>query len=532
MGLTMDHTSVPKLLLVLAVALLCHRYFRKQAGPKLPPGPKPLPLLGNIRDLPPKGVPEYKHWLKHKALFGPISSVTVLGQTVIILHDRRAVQDLLVNIKSAKKTSNRPRSEFALGLCGFDRFAVGRQPDEEWKTLRKLMHQQIGSKSALSRYHDVMEEETGRFLQRILREPQNVPKLFKTVNSAIVLKITYGYAIEQEKADPLVELVEKMMNNFSNAFVPAAWLVDILPLLKYIPSGLPGTKFKQTAREWDRVNEELAEVPFSFARSQMDKADHTPSLVTRLLQEKHGTSYAEDAIKYSAASIYSGGSDTLASSLASALLAMAMYPEVQRKAQAEIDRVVGQDRLPSFHDREKMPYLDALISETLRWLPVGPMGPAHAMVEDTVYNGYLFPKGAVLVSAIWWFTHDPDVYRDPDTFEPERYLEPRNEPDPRLLVFGHGRRECPGRQFVDETLFLIIAQLLAVYKVGKAVGKDGSEIEVKLEPIPGLVAYPADFPYSITPRSAQKMEMLRGLEAKYPWGGSDSGLLRSHRALL
>lgn len=94
---------------------------------------------------------------------------------------------------------------------------------------------------------------------------------------------------------------------------------------------------------------------------------------------------------------------------------MALFPEVQRKAQAEIDRVVGPDRLPSFQDRESLPYINAMVKEILRWHPVLPMGTAHASVKDDMYEGYSFPKGTLMVPNVWyvssWLRHLPYKYR-------------------------------------------------------------------------------------------------------------------------
>ena len=81
---------------------------------------------------------------------------------------------------------------------------------------------------------------------------------------------------------------------------------------------------------------------------------------------------------------------------------MTLFPEVQRKAQDEIDRVVGNDRLPGFEDRDQLPYVDAIVKEVLRWHPIGPMGLPHTSTEDDTYEGYFIPKGALLMANIWF----------------------------------------------------------------------------------------------------------------------------------
>lgn len=89
------------------------------------------------------------------------------------------------------------------------------------------------------------------------------------------------------------------------------------------------------------------------------------------------------------------------SSVACFYLAMMLYPEVQRKAQEEIDRVIGKGRLPGPADREQLPYVEAVVKETLRWHPVAPMGLPHASTEDDVYQGYFIPKNSLLFANVW-----------------------------------------------------------------------------------------------------------------------------------
>ena len=124
-------------------------------------------------------------------------------------------------------------------------------------------------------------------------------------------------------------------------------------------------------------------------------------------------------------------------------LAMMIHPEFQEKAQAELDRVVGTDRLPTAEDRDNLPYLEAVLYETLRWNNVAPLAIPHRLIEDDVHAGYFLPKGSIVIPNVWRMLHDPETYSDPFTFNPERFVaSPGHEPekDPRTMVFGFGRR--------------------------------------------------------------------------------------------
>ncbi|OAA36482.1 Cytochrome P450 [Metarhizium rileyi] len=507
------------------------KYLWRKTCPKLPPGPKPLPIVGNILDLPPKDVPEFQHWLKHKDAYGPISSVSILGQTLVILHDKQAARDLLE--KRSKVCSGRPRTEFGGNLCGYGNWVVMQQNDDVLRRCRKLMHQRLGTKQLVAAdFSRIQEEEVHRFLFRMLNNPETLVKHLKTTASAIISKVVYGYTIEPHKGDPLVELVELNMSNAQRALTPGGWLVDAFPALKYLPSGFPGTGFKKTARQWSEINQMATEAPYAFVQRQVEVGNYRPSFVSTLVKQFKNSNVEaaklerdEHDAKWSAAMLYNGGLDTTVAILSGFVMAMAMFPQAQRRAQEEIDRVVGVDRLPGFEDWQKLPYIRAVVQEAFRWNPTAPLGFPHMVSEDTTYNGYLLPKGAVIFSSIWWFCHDPEVHAEPDVFNPERFLEPRNEPNPITEVFGYGRRVCPGQHLAEASVYLTIAQTLAAFSISKATDRQGREIEIQLNTNTGLINRPVDFPYKITPRSEKYADLIKSVEVQHPFEESDADLL-------
>ena len=129
---------------------------------------------------------------------------------------------------------------------------------------------------------------------------------------------------------------------------------------------------------------------------------------------------------------------------------MTLHPEAQAKAQAEIDSVIGTDRLPTLADRDQLPYVEALVKEVFRWNPVAPQGAPHVSKEDDVHMGYFIPAGTMCIANIWRFLHDSATYKDPMAFRPERFMGPGPEQDPRAYAFGFGRMICPGRVYAYE----------------------------------------------------------------------------------
>jgi fumagillin biosynthesis cytochrome P450 monooxygenase len=348
------------------------------------------------------------------------------------------------------------------------------------------------------------------------------------------LKIIYGYNVEPHSVDPLVKTVEKMVYYISNTFRPLVWIVDVFPWVRYLPEGWPGTSYRETAREVSRINSYVADAPYNLARKQYIDGTHRPSYVSALIQKLSGSGPGsgdfklsaadEDTIKNTAAIMYAGGADTSVASITSFVLAMIKYPDVQRKAQQEIDDVIGTHRLPGFADRPRLPYINAVIKESLRWYPIVPTNASHRVNEDFNYAGYKIPKGSIILASAWWFLHDPNVYMNPLAFEPERFLEPRNEPEP-VEIWGYGRRICPGRFLADANIFITAVRLLSAFNIKKAVDSEGQLIDPKVEYMPGSISRPTPFPYKMECRSKEHAAIIRSIEVEHPWESGDADLL-------
>ena len=292
---------------------------------------------------------------------------------------------------------------------------------------------------------------------------------------------------------------------------------------------MPGAGFKSIARQMKEQLIQTTEQPYEFVKQQMKEGKHKTSFLSQAIQDLGSDAEMERIHKWSASSMYLGGADTTVSSLMTFFLAMTLFPEVQAKAQEELDRVLG-GRLALSGDRDSLPYIWAVVQETHRWHPVAPMALPHASTKEDVIRGYRIPKGALLLPNNWWFTHDPAVYPDPMTFRPERFIDTpthKAEPDPRTWTFGYGRRVCPGRYVADNALFLTIAQSLAVFKIEKPVDANGKVIEPELKFEPGVVSHPIPYKTSIKPRSKKHEEIIRKAEQEYPWEESDAKLLKS-----
>jgi cytochrome P450 len=172
------------------------------------------------------------------------------------------------------------------------------------------------------------------------------------------------------------------------------------------------------------------------------------------------------------------------------MLAMITCPDVQHRAQAELDSVVGRGRLPTFADAPHLPYVQAVIKETLRWRPALPLGVPHATKEEDWYEGMFIPKGTVCISNVWHCNHDRAVFgEDADKYRPERHLDEHGELLPGVLetkrqgyvTFGFGRRICVAKDLATDTLFINIARILWATNLERVRDDNGKEIPLDLD---------------------------------------------------
>lgn len=355
-------------------------------------------------------------------------------------------------------------------------------------------------------------------MSRLLSTPEEFITHVRQVTGALILYLTYGYEVDEDGfKDPLVNIAEEAMLGFARASDPGAYLVDTMPWLKYIPEWFPGASFKQDVKAMRQARERLYDVPYNFVQKAMAEGPVPRSFVSTYVEEKAMPAFAEEElIKAAAASLYSGGADTTPSSLASFILAMTLHPDVQRRAQVELDSVIGESwqRLPTFADRPNLPYIDAIVLEVLRWHPAVPLGLAHRLSQDDVYRGYYFSQGTVFWANIWTMLHDEIIFPDPSRFMPERYLDEHGRlksmsrfEDPAVIGFGFGRRICPGMHFAHNSIFIAIARMLYVFNFTKAVDKNGNEITPEVE-YSGFISHPSPFVCSISPRSIAAAELV------------------------
>ncbi|KAF7362830.1 Cytochrome P450 monooxygenase 67 [Mycena venus] len=384
-----------------------------------------------------------------------------------------------------------------------------------------------------------MQSEVEVLLQNLLVSPDRFSDHLKRMAGAIIMMVTYGHRVSTDE-DPFIQLAEEVRRTAEET--PGAALVDTIPMLKYLPSWI--APFKRLALMSRELSVKMREVPFLMVKEQLAAGNVVRSMVSSLLEDesrpKDGSD--EEIIKNCGGVVYSAGADTTATALTNFILAMALYPDVQRRAHEELDTFVGRSRLPHFDDREKLPYLSAILKETLRWKAVTPLGVPHCTTEADEYRGRHIPReddcsGQYIVSIRCFsnfmlfisnraMLHDPDVYEDPNEFNPDRFIAKSTThaaPDPARAAFGFGRRICPGRYFADDSIWIAMSSILHVFSIDEPAG--GIE-ESHIRWSSGLVRYVScmwrsQFLTIVASRALSLVVFVLVLKGRKLWWGDD-----------
>ncbi|KAF6741055.1 cytochrome P450 [Ephemerocybe angulata] len=490
---------------------LCRRGAKRK---RLPPGPPRTPFLGHLFRVP-RELPWVKYHDMCRELGSDVVALEVLGTTIIVLDSAEAVNELLE--RRSHIYSSRPHLPMICDLMGWE-FNIGLMPYGErslvWRMHRKMFHQSFQS-SAVTSFHPQEVKAARQLVQNLYQRPEDFTTHFRLMAGYVVLSAAYGIEPLGED-DPYIKISEEAIHYLVEAAVPGAFLVDIIPAMRYIPKWMPFAHFQRFAETSRNHIEKMRQSPYEEAKSSSGMSS---SFVQKRLKEMDHTGDTEayeEVVMNTASAMFVGGFDTIIAAMSALLFAMMTHPEAQRRAQAEIDSVISSG-LPTFEDRKSLPYITAIVKEVLRWKPVTPMAAAHVLEVDDEYRGHFLPAGSLVIGNAWAILSNEATYPDPFSFRPDRFLAGKDGsmnpcPDPDF-AFGFGRRVCPGRLMALGVLWISIASILTVYDISKGVDKHGHDIQPVYEPGPSsLVFMPLPFTCTIKPRNAKAELVCARLE--------------------
>ncbi|KAL1742443.1 cytochrome P450 [Schizophyllum fasciatum] len=466
---------------------------------------------------------KYMEWAKEYNT--DILHLDAAGTSIVVLDTYEACCELLD--KRARFYSDRPAFPMTIDLLGMDFNFAFLPYGEKWRARRRLAHEALHAKASLA-YHPLSLESTHAFLRAMLDAGEDdLEAELRLMAGHLILAAAYGVNV-QTKDDPHVVDADSLLRMLTDSAVPGAFLVNSIPVLKYVPEWMPGAGFQRLAREWRPIAQEIMDRPFYEIKQSMVRmtGHQEPSFVSRSLQKGADDRVIRDA----AATMYNGGTDTTVVTLLNFTLAMLDKPDLQSRAQAHLDEVLGPlrmedrtlGRLPTIEDEQHLPFITALVRESSRYMPVLPVSVPHAYCGDEpdVYKGYAIPCGSIVIPNVWSMTHEEAAYPDPYAFKPERFLtaDGRIDPDvrdPGKLVFGFGRRNCIGRHMAYASLWVMVASILRVFNIEKAKRPDGTIIEPTREWPSSLIQNPKHFKCLFVSRSSDAASIVRATEGAH-----------------
>ncbi|KAK5379003.1 hypothetical protein LTR20_010303 [Exophiala xenobiotica] len=484
-------------------------------GVKPLPGPKGRPIVGSAYDLK-KGENGY-FWFKFTEWgreFGPIYQYKAFGKVNVVVGTEKIANDLLR--ERGDVYSSREQLPMGSQLLSDNKKALFLPYGDEWRRVRKLQHHVTQVKAATS-YQPLQMKESARLVRDLVQEPKKYRTLFQRYASALILRLTYGARIETGGED-IVRLVYENQLNVERVSAPGQYLVDLLPILLWLPTWV--APFKQEAAAHRKREVSLFSGLVKDVEKDIENGKAGPSFTRMWLENKQKFGLSDLQGTYVLGGLYSAAASTTASLAMSWVLLMVLNPKWLALMQEELDRVVGPNRLPVFDDLPQLPTVRAVVKEVARMRPVTAGGIPHKTTADDIYEGYFIPKGSMIHPNLWAIHHDPELYPDPYTFNPNRWLDPTfptyREPltqYPNMnnySVFGFGRRLCPGAHIAERSLNIIVARVGWACNISKSVDQvTGRGITPpEYDYVKGMNTEPHEFPFELKSRSPERWKIL------------------------
>ncbi|KAA1470231.1 cytochrome P450 [Dentipellis sp. KUC8613] len=453
----------------LALVVLVY-YHRQSSGKnaKLPPGPRGYPFIGNLLEIiKTKQFPLlFPEWSR---VYGNMVQFTVLGARFIVVADYNVAVDLLE--KRSAIYSDRPPAVLLTELGGWGKAMSGLQYGPLFRKHRRMSQTHLNS-NAVRGYGDLHNELASGLLSSLAAKPEKFMDHIFMYAASTVFRIAYDLDIETPERRHLVDTANDAVDKANKAFTKSA-VVNFFPPMKWLyilyPEWAPFSGFKKEVVALRKQTERSMNIPYNMVKDNMRDGSAGPSLVHDAIENigrlAHVEKEDEEDICGLAGILFAAGQETTVTVLNSFVLAMVLNPEVQRKAQEEIDAIIPPDRVPTLDDYRDLPYIAAVIKEVYRWLVPVPNGLPHAVMEDDTYNGYFIPKGTVILTSL---NQMCNACPRPTEFLPHRFIDGTDRgsvpADPGDVVFGFGRRRCPGMWVANNSIWTAVAQMLSSFE--------------------------------------------------------------------
>ncbi|KAJ6545012.1 cytochrome P450 [Mycena vulgaris] len=490
--------SMSQLCLYGALAtLIAFLILRPRKAKDLPPGPGNW-LVGNRNQVP--GQKPWRWFQELNSKYGPVVYLQMGRTPTVVIGTAQAAWDILE--KKSPATSSRPRFIMGQEIMSNNMRGLMSGHGPFWRRWRR---------KASDSYKPIQSLESKQLMAELTQTPAKYREHIERFSTSVAVVVTYGRRVHDIYKDEVVCLNRQTQDFLTSINIPGKYLVESIPALLYLPNFL--TPWRTVALKQRAIDIEYLTRLVREVKVKMENGRAPYSFCRQLIEEREKNDMNELEIAYTCGTPFGAGVETSAGSISSFMLACAAFgPSFIPRAQSELDAVVGPDRMPTFDDFDDLPFIRAIVNETLRWRPVAVLGGTpHASTEDLVYDGMFIPKGSTIIANLWGIHLNPADFPDPHRFDPERFMSKRDYPGPwQHSSFGYGRRVCPGLHLGSNSIYINIARILWGFNLSKARDEDGRDIDVDtLAYTDGFNSVPLPFPISITPRSAGHLAIIQ-----------------------
>ncbi|XP_077141732.1 cytochrome P450 2A3-like [Ranitomeya variabilis] len=495
----MDFIGTTTLLLIGCVIfiLLNITQSRKAKGKgKLPPGPTPLPFVGNVLQLYTKQLFKSLHKLSEK--YGPVYTLHIGMDPVVVLCSPDAVKEALID--NAEDFGARGHIPLLDRITSGGHGLVASN-GERWKQLRRFALMTLRNFGMGKRSIEQRIKEEAQFLIEEFRKSKGQPLdptfYFSKAVSNVICSVVFGHRFEYEDKEflKLLGLLSLTIQGFSTIW---GQLYHVFPK---VMEKMPGPH-QRMLKAFDNVKE-FVEKRVEMHKETVDHnnpRDFIDCFLIKMEEEKDkaDTEFHMDGVVYSTLDLFGAGTETVSLTLRYGLLILLKHPEVEEHIHQEIDKVIGRDRAPCVEDRSHMPYMDAVIHEIQRYVDLIPMGSPRKVIRDVTFRDFYIPKGTTVFPMLSSVLHDPKQFRYPNQFNPGHFLDENGKfsRNDGFMPFSSGKRICLGENLARMELFLFFTTILQNFSLRSPVDIN----ELDLTPtISGFGHYPQYYELAFIP---------------------------------